>query len=263
MSAREKIGRLEELLARVQARANAPRAVADGAPSTTPHPATPPMAAFASAPPALAPDDSDVEVSSEVVEVDIDVDVDEMVGMESGAQLAADHASMPPDELEEVHSVAPPANELEEPAPASSPRPIVEAEAYAEESAPRHTPPPESGKQVAAPSVQPAARKSSVPPDSLVEGHTLIGGWREPGLPGGPPLPGGPGGPGVPAVRVPAPAAAPPAAAPPAQTSGTRLSPDVTRPSLPAESRVAAFEGGAPAFKPATFGELLDATLAL
>lgn len=252
----------------------------------------------------------DVEVSSEVVEVDIDVDESgaaAVVAMESGAQPVAAAAS--PDELEEVEehenagdadeaeeaeaaartSAPPPigapteevahvaANELEEPVPSSSRRPVAseapEAEAYEEESAPRHTPPPESGKQVAAPSVNPAPRKSSFPPDSL-EGHTLIGGWREPGLPGGPPA-------GPSPVRVPAPGAAfaPPTAGPspvappqmgPPSTLGAmpgpkpaRLAPEVVRPELPAGGRVATLEGTAPTFKPANFGELLDATLAL
>ncbi len=68
---------------------------------------------------------------------------------------------------EEVHS-----SELEEEAPASSRRPIA-AEAITampeeEYSSPRHTPPPESGKQVAAPPLSsepdaPAARRSSAP----------------------------------------------------------------------------------------------------
>jgi hypothetical protein len=233
--------------------------------------------------------DAEVEVSSEVVEVDIDID--EPVAMESGAQPVAQQ-TMPPDELEEVTdeeplatqpSVRPPAeseeiaraapeaplaNEIEEPTPSSSRRPIAgeapEAEAYEEESAPRHTPPPESGKQVAAPSVHPPARKSSVPPPPSLEGHTLIGGWREPGLAQGSP---GASPHAPPAgVRVPAPAAVEPpqpAAPVPPQPSGTRLSPDVTRPVLPASAKVATIEGAGPTPKPTTAGELLDLTLAL
>ncbi|AKU94499.1 hypothetical protein AKJ09_01163 [Labilithrix luteola] len=239
----------------------------------------------------------DVEVSAEVVEVDIDVEESgaAAVAMESGAQPVA--AAAGPDELEEVEepaartSAPPPAlgapteevahvaaaNELEEPVPSSSRRPVASdapeaEEAYEEESAPRHTPPPESGKQVAAPSVSPAPRNSSFPPESL-GGHTLIGGWREPGLPGGPPAIGSP-------VRVPGPGAfapqatgqspvAPPQMGPPSTLGAmpgpkpARLSPEVVRPELPAGGRVATVEGTAPAFKPANFGELLDATLAL
>jgi len=222
-------------------------------------------------------DDGDVELEvSEVVEVDIDVE--EMEALESGAQPVASPTA-PPDELEEVYdddaqpppetvhdeiaAAAPLANEIEEPAPSSSRRPIAgeEAESAYNEEAPRHTPPPESGKQATAPSVQPAPRMSSVPPPPSLEGHTLIGGWREPGL--------GQGLPGVGGVRVSGPPAeapqvvqAPPAPAAPA-ASGTRLSPEVTRPSLAASgARVATFEG-APAPTPTTMGDLLDLTLGL
>ncbi len=226
--------------------------------------------------------DLDVEVSTEVVEVDIDID--EPIAAESGQQPVA-HATEPPPELEVVEedvpvhtqpsgaseelaavdAASPPANEIEEPAPSSSPRPIEQAaaEAYEEESSPRHTPPPESGKQVAvAPSAHPAARKSSVPPPPpSLEGHTLIGGWREPGL-------AAPGGAGAQVqVRVPAPAQqapeqpTPPAAAPLA--SGTRLTADVTRADLPVGAKVAMIEGAAPVPKPATMGDLLDLTLGL
>ena len=215
------------------------------------------------------------------------------MGAESGAQPVA-HPTMPPDELEEVDEPpaltqpggpadlaasaappAPPANEIEEPAPSSSRRPIA-AEApevtYGEESAPRHTPPPESGKQVAAPSVIPAAsaRKSSIPPPPpSLEGHTLIGGWREPGLQV-------PNAGSTTGVRVPAPGVPPSAmetapteyhASPPAppapQASGTRLSPDVTKPSLPASANVASFQGASQVAKPQTLGDLLDLTLGL
>lgn len=246
--------------------------------------------------------DGDVEVSSEVVEVDIDIDEPEP--MESGAQPVA-HPTMPPEELEEViddvpmatqpshHSrgapqmdqtqetssdeeltaLAPPANEIEEPTPSSSRRPIAEetqAETYEEGSAPRHTPPPESGKQVAAASAHPPSYKPSAPPPSL-EGHTLIGGWREPGLgPQASPVAGGAG--GSTGVRVPAPPAPPAgraedaaafAAAAPAQASGTRLTPDVTKPALGAAGAVASFQGFAAIPKPTTLGELLDLTLGL
>lgn len=227
--------------------------------------------------------DGDVEVSSEVVEVDIDVD--EPMPMESGAQPVA-HQTMPPEDLEEAVDEAPSqelqpaqdsdevtltataANEIEEPTPSSSRRPIAseepQPETYEEESAPRHTPPPESGKQVAAPSVHPPSWKPSAPPPSL-EGHTLIGGWREPGLgPQASPVAGGA------AVRVPGPppprggdAAAFAAAAP--QASGTRLSPDVTKPDLGSAGAgaVASFQGFAAIPKPTTLGDLLDLTLGL
>ena len=259
------------------------------------HPAVEP-----SMPPPAAEDydvntDSDVEVSSEVVEVDIDID--EPMPLESGAQPVAQQ-TMPPEDLEEevdeepmatqpsvrpspdeareeeVAHAAPPANEIEEPTPSSSRRPIAaeeaSAEAYEPESSPRHTPPPESGKQVAAaPSNHPPSRKPSAPPPSL-EGHTLIGGWREPGL-GTPQIsptaagsstgvrvPGpGPGGTEPPATIVQG------AGAIPAQASGTRLTADVTRPELAAGGAVASFTGAPAIEKPKTLGELLDLTLGL
>jgi hypothetical protein len=226
--------------------------------------------------------DGDVEVSSE--EVEVDIDVDEPEPMESGAQPIAQQ-SMPPEELEEELDVRPatrppsyapaheepeeivaaaPANEIEEPAPSSSRRPIAGEEimtgVYEEESAPRHTPPPESGKQVAAaPSNQPP-HLSSAPPPSL-EGHTLIGGWREPGLG----IPHVSPAAGVGSARPPAPrqATEPPAVQPPAQASGTRLSPDVTRPEAVSHANVASFAGAPPVARPTTLGELLDLTLSL
>lgn len=246
----------------------------------------------------------DVEVSTEMVDIDVDVDVDDMgMPLESGAQPVGDHAALADDNGEsgigdttmadghlpvlgpenEVHSEEQPAvqalaNEVQEDAPSSSPRPIAseKPETFEDESAPRHTPPPESGKQVAAAPSTPPSRLTSAPPPSL-EGHTLIGGWREPGL-GGPTV----GAPGSPqhAVRVPGPPPATPAAAkqamPPEPVTGTRpsapprnsdrpLSPEVTRADLASAggANVASFEGAAPAFKPSTFGDLLDASLDL
>jgi flagellar protein FliO/FliZ len=252
-------------------------------------------------------DPDDVEVSAEVVEVDIDIDEPGLMPAESGAQLVAVDAKSasvapaePAAELEEVHddevpaeaaieapeelgiaaaSAPPAANEIVEPEPSSSPRPIAseQPEAYEAESAPRHTPPPESGKQVAAPSVKPeapaAAGRSSLPPASL-EGHTLIGGWREPGMA----FPRDKPGAGAPAVRVP-PAAAPggavvapppPPPPPPAAPASpgliarepSVLEPQITKVEFP-ETAVATFEGAAPTLAAATFGDLLDATLAL
>jgi hypothetical protein len=271
----------------------------------------------------------EVEVSSDLVEVDIDVDEaalddDELAAAEADeaarvALLSA--AAAPADELEvvtdeddedELDTPRPrPANEVEEPAPSSSPRPILEA--AESEPSPRHTPPPESGKQVAAsappraPSaLPPASEPSLIPatysdaPDSL-GGQTLIGGWREPGLgPGGPPgmgvrvpapvgnmpspvsvlpppvtSPQGAAPAGLPAQPVvgaspgaaaggfagPKPARMPNIAPPPAAPAP--LTAAVTSPQLAGDARVAAFAGAPPAFAPASFGELLDATLDL
>jgi hypothetical protein len=243
--------------------------------------------------------DSEVEVSTETVEVDIDID--EPMPLESGAQPVAQQTMPPEDllddaeeeqpmatqpsvrppmhepqeELQEIEAAPPPppANEIEEPAPSSSRRPIAAEEAaagaYEEESSPRHTPPPESGKQVAAAPSNPPQRKTSIPPPSL-EGHTLIGGWREPGL--GVPQPGV--GAGAPTgVRVPAPGGSVPGTEPPAtviqgagavaQASGTRLSPDVTRAELGSDANVASFSGAPAVEKPKTLGDLLDMTLGL
>lgn len=223
----------------------------------------------------------DVEVSTDIVEVDIDVD--EPLTAESGSHAVA--SSIPPELLDgddeptqqppDVQAIdeeedasgftqishppppagALPANEIHEPPPSSSRRPVGldDAEAYDHE-APRHTPPPESGKQVAAAtSVVPSARKSttppSAPPPSLEEGHTLIGGWREPGLGASSARP-------ATGVRVPTPTAA-------ASSGGERLAAETIRPEFSADGDVATFEGPAPVFTPATFGELLDATLAL
>lgn len=333
MSNKERIGLLEDLLARVQRRAVESRTNGHGAQAAAPmaapaahegveaeleeidviaSPAPAPVHARAAEPAAKAlayesadADDSDVEVSSEVVELEMD-EIDEATAFESGAQLVAqpvgaedvleeveeeqpeaalleaEAAEAPPLEEEEpvVHATA--ANEVEEPAPSSSRRPKPTPEAYEGESAPRHTPPPESGKQVAAsPSGPP--RIASFPPSSLPE-HTLVGGWREPGLGASPIAPTG--------VRVPAPAVVapppPPVAPEPsaavaeapvslteppatiAQASelfdvvpSAPLAPEVTRPDLHANAAIASFQGAPPVAKPATLGALLDMTLAL
>lgn len=295
-----------------------PTSPPDSAPAADTFPSEPPSPVHATGPSTIPPmttldagsdGEVDVEVSTEVVDIDVDVDVDDMgMPLESGAQPVADHADGrdggegddqsigdntlagvelpvlgPENEVhpeEQPHAAKALANEIEEPAPSSSPRPIASEspQAYEEESAPRHTPPPESGKQVAAAPSTPPSRMTSAPPPSL-ESHTLIGGWREPGL-GGPFI----GAPGGSPVRVPGPGqphAPPPAAAkgnpmPPEPVTGTRasapprhsdrpLSPEVTRADLAASgsAKVASFESAPPAFKPSTFGELLDASLGL
>lgn len=292
MSANEKVAKLEALLARVQSRAGEARPKTNGAangagviamaPAPSPAPApvaaaaepvwTPPSAPppstrqqprFSSVPPPSRHDvtsydaDVDVEIGTEEVDVDIDMD-DQGLGLEGGMSAADEVTQEPP-------PVQAAANEIVEPAPTSSPRPIAseQPEAFEEESAPRHTPPPESGKQVAAPSVSPQVRKSSMPPQSL-EGHTLIGGWREPGIPAGA---GGAG------VRVPGPPGMAPepvtatrtASVPPRPSDRpAALAPEATHAELPGEgANVASFQGAVPTFQPSTFGELLDATLGL
>jgi len=312
MSAKEKIARLEGLLARIKHRADEPRAArTNGVHAAAPAPApaaevevaqqyptapqpsgeaihqAPPTEAtttWSEPPPTDAEVDMDVEVSAEVVEVDIDIDDPVMAaaaGMpaESGAQPVAEAGRAA--ELEEVHderegaygSGTPAANEVVEPAPSSSPRPIALAADVGEESAPRHTPPPESGKQVTAPSVKPDARKS-VPPPSEAGGHTMIGGWREPGMGAPPPVEAAPPPPPPPptpqrgAMRAPPPPPPPPPPAPLAATAPPTSAPasiraEVTRVELPADARVAAMQGSVATFHPSNFGELLDASLGI
>jgi hypothetical protein len=136
--------------------------------------------------------------------------------------------------------------EVEEP-PSSSRRPIaleppeppLEELAFGDAPPPpaAHTPPPESGRQVAAPPVDLEFDSDSTGvrsrPDEVVVIHK-----QAPVAPADPPPP----------RKV----------APPAP-----LAPEVTRAALDAKGDVASYSGGAPAFKPATFGELLDATLDL
>ena len=275
----------------------APPAVAAPAPVAAPPAiAAPPLVA---APPPVAPpvepavmthayppDDSeiDVEVSAEVVEVEIDDDEPALTPAESGAQLVAEVATeaadaalddapaaevsasevtFSDDDAEDItltSATAPitepqtPANEVIEPSPSSSPRPITIAEShYEEDGAPRHTPPPESGKQVATASVKPpdSERIASLAPDSSIdseEGNTLIGGWREPGVPFAQPR-------AVPTAPAPAPV-------PPPAGRQDRLEATLTKAQL-VDAPVAIVDGTVATFEPASFGDLLEATLRL
>jgi hypothetical protein len=139
--------------------------------------------------------------------------------------------------------------------PASSRRPIaveskLEDLAFGDATAPEapHTPPPESGRQVASPPVDldfdgdSTGIRSKEQDDAEV---TVIG--TPPPPP--PPL----------AAPVEAAVAEP---APPMASDVVVSAPEVTRAILP-DAPVAVFEGSAPVFKPASFGELLEATLAL
>ena len=124
-------------------------------------------------------------------------------------------------------------DEIEEPAPSSSRRPIVTdvelEDEPDEDSAPRHTPPPESGRQVAAP---PVMQRDFTPE---------VTGVREARRPTSAPPP---------PARLPTPP-------PPA------LMPEVTRTALAASDAVASFVHAPPPFKAYTFGELLEAALEL
>jgi hypothetical protein len=158
---------------------------------------------------------------------------------------------------------------MEEPAPSSSRRPLtsppmekpLEELAFGEEQPPAiHTPPPESGKLPAAP--------------ELVEFDTDTTGVRDAQKAAPPPLP-PPLPPPVPpplparALVEPMPApkrepivAAPPPLPPPPQAP-PKLEPVLTRATLEASAPVADVVGKVAAFEPATFGDLLDATLSL
>jgi hypothetical protein len=139
--------------------------------------------------------------------------------------------------------------------PASSRRPIaveskLEDLAFGDATAPEapHTPPPESGRQVASLPVDldfdgdSTGIRSKEQDDAEV---TVIGTPPPP-----PPL-------------LPAPVEAAVAEpAPPVASDVVVSAPEVTRAILP-DAPVAVFEGSVPVFKPASFGELLEATLAL
>jgi hypothetical protein len=263
VSPQDKIRKLEGLLARIKGRAGAPRTngAAEAAPAEEPvvqvaapalvaappvAPSIPPASAgWSDVPPATVSEDFDGDIDAVVVSggemVEVDIDIDEPMPTESGAHLVADNVMEARADAraltEDVAQHAPPpaANEVEEAAPTSSPRPI-ETPAFEEASAPRHTPPPESGKQVAAPSVKPEPRKSTVPPPS--DGHTMLGGWREPGM------------------ALPVHEASPAAPVEP-------LVAQVTRPALESDVPIPDFSGEAPSYTPSSFGAILEATLSI
>jgi hypothetical protein len=217
----------------------------------------------------VSSDYDDAEVSTEVVEVDVDEDdlMEDSAGAQSHTQMVA---ASPEDDRDEdggtliqagvrVPTVAPEGESMEDP-PASSRRPAQNADPFVDEARPPQTPPPESGRQVASvhPSAAPAVRDSRIPtppPPSQTDDEdeppshgTMVGGWREPGMPPdsvlrteAPPMP---------PVVVPPPVAAP-------------LKPETTQPAVAATGSVAVATGQAPTFAPSSFGDLLDATLGL
>jgi len=166
--------------------------------------------------------DADIEVSTELIEIDVEeegpatTDSSAEIVLEPIDEFAVAEALSQSDLTAESTPEPVFANELEAEPPVSSRRPVsLESAAEEEPSAPRHTPPPESGKQVAAPPFAAAASKP-----------TAVGAWREPGMPEG-------------------------------------HVPERVSPVLPAAANVVKLEAEALAFKPANFGDLLDATLAL
>ena len=146
------------------------------------------------------------------------------VELEVGGSEEIDTGDFPPDDVDALRAL-----EDIEPAPASSRRPIALAEPEVEpeaDSAPRHTPPPESGRQKAAPSVD--ARKSA---------HEVTGVRRA-------------SAPSLPVEVAPTP-------------EHPTLVPDVTRVGLSANSAVASFLEVDRAPEAATFADLLDQSLML
>jgi hypothetical protein len=294
VSAREKIAKLEALLARVQARAAEPRParsvaaaavspvaeepsheeplheepIAIAAPEIAAEPvvAEPQHAEPVVAEPAeqAAPE---LEIGEEVVEIDSEVvEIDE-------AEILAAEAAAAEAELQAA-----------EPSPPSSRRPRpMEAIAEAQQAAPPVPAPPESGKLVAAAPVpsfdddftgvreasqhlpplsgrEPSLEIASVKPPQAPVRHEMEAelpqgspGAFTPTLEAAPPLP-------VPAVSTtrpvsdvaPAPAAAP-----------EPIVPEVVSARMPSGEHVAVVVGEVQPFRPATFGELLDATLSL
>lgn len=265
MNVRERIARLEAILARVTQRAAAPRETnGDGAARAAAQTgATPVEEAVVSSEP-ITP--LDVEVSERTEEAPMVVEVESRERIVAASELRAEEAvpdsapisaeppfpvvakgERPPAEPLQAEAAEGPeitvsvteVEEAEEEPPASSRRPIalepkLEELAFGEAAPvqpPPHTPPPESGRQVAAPAV-----------DLDFDGEFTGVRPREPEAV---------------AVTVLGDAPKPkPAEAP------MNLSPETTAPKLPGAAAVA-FEGAAPVFQPATFGELLDATLVL
>ena len=223
----------------------------------------------------ITEDDGDAEVSAEMVEVDVDEDdlLEDGAGAPSHTQIVA---AAPADDNEDdggtliqagvrPPTVAPEGETMEE-APASSRRPAKAADPFVEEARPPQTPPPESGKQVASvhPAAAPPVRESRVPTppppplasfeaeedqDEPPSHGTMVGGWREPGMPPDSVL------------RTDVPPAAP--AVPVAPARPASIKPETTQAAVAATGAVAVATGQAPAFFPSSFGDLLDATLGL
>jgi hypothetical protein len=175
----------------------------------------------------------EVEVEEGMAEVDLE-GIDDV----EGASLS--------DSVADLDSVAP---TDDEDLPASSRRPIqlepkLEELAFGDgaEPPPVHPAPPESGRHLAMPIAADA------------EGD--LSGVRS--VPPSEPPPAAP----VPTPRRPPSAPPPPAAVVATKLADVPLTPEVTKPVLPSASP-AVFHGAAPAPKPQTFGDLLDATLEL
>ncbi len=288
MSAKEQITKLEELLARVSSRAHEPRlALARAAAPVSAAPVlvvTPPPAPVVAAPVAPPAPPPPIVVAMPAPDADLEETREIPVAAKSDARLIAakpvepldlDTTSDSVETLNDTHLESIPVEDAgpdievaeEEPAPSSSRRPISPpaAEEIAETAfgaddlaaPPRHTPPPESGRLPAAPELAPVIDVDDEAQDITGVHH-------------------------MPAGDRPAAAAAeetdamarsgeheglssPPdeITPPPAVVSRVALTPHIARPERSASAPVVDAIGQAMAFSPATFGELLDATLSL
>lgn len=321
MGAKERIGMLESLLGRIKARAAEPRPVAAvAAPTPDVAPVSIAPVAMIDAPP-TAPPPAEAAVAlraatpvpahtpTPVPQAHTPTPVPEAPPpMESRARLVAAEERGAPDEVLElddrhvvqddgevsVSVVEADAAEAEllsaaeaeaEAAPPSSKRPIAEplAEPMPVE-APKHTPPPESGKQVAALSFDDdftGVREANKSAPQAMEAD-IPGGETIPLASQRPPqvaakdemeadLPtGGQAAPG----QFTADLAPPPSSKPPSKPPSVRLpserpapalamEPEVVKPVLAISAKPATFEGSITTFKPTTFAELLEASLGL
>jgi len=160
------------------------------------------------------------------------------------AEIDGDAEELPPSSRRPIHAEAP------EP-------PLAEL-AFGDAPAPPmpHTPPPESGRQVSATPADldfesEATGVRSKPDESLVK------------APSAPPAAHASTDAPVTVKSVPPPAKTVPPAAVKSVPPPVKLAPQVVRPSLDAADGVASFVGKPVEFKPATFGDLLDASLDL
>lgn len=277
MSARETIGKLEALLARVSSRAAEPRparaavhaAPAPAAPAHAPAPA-PAAAPVSAARPITVPPPEAIELpdNTEAFELptrppppgvaappDVEVELPEPaielrheVPAQSDERIAV---AKPVEPLEEEIEVAPAAVdvevEVEESAPVSSKRPlgpppaeVLEKKAFGADEAPEpviHAPPPESGKLPAVPELTPIVEAADYDNQDITGVHHTPPGDRRK-------------------------ARADDALAQSGEHH-TELVVEATHANVVAKAPVADVVGQANAFKPATFGELLDASLKL
>jgi hypothetical protein len=281
VSAKEQITKLETLLARVSSRANEPR-VAHARPQAPAHiqaaaPAVvvaPPPALVAKAPPiVVAMNEPDIDVVQEAAEVPVAAKSDaRLIAAKAVEPLDLESTSDTSETLLEAHLESIPVEDVgpelevaeeEDPAPSSSRRPISPPADELAETAfgaddlaepPRHTPPPESGRLPAAPELAPVIDADDEAQDITGVHHStaerpvtrdadvLARSGEHEGLSSSAPDEVTP---------------------PPALASRVALTPHVARPERTASAAVVDTIGEAMAFSPATFGDLLDATLSL